>query len=151
MLVAEILEDKDDRVVSIRPDTKVLEVTRILRQEAIGAALVTSADRELLGIISERDIVNGIAQHGQATLEMSVSDLMTSAVITCTPQTKTEELMERMLSDRIRHLPVIQEDELLGVVSIGDVVKNVVTELKWIKNALEQQVIISAGWATDED
>lgn len=151
MLVAEILEDKDDRVVSIRPDTKVLEVARILRQEALGAALVTSADRELLGIISERDIVNGVAQHGQATLEMSVSDLMTNAVITCTPQTKTEELMERMLSDRIRHLPVIQEDELLGVVSIGDVVKNVVAELAWIKNALEQQVITSAAWATDED
>ncbi|MGI9382959.1 MAG: CBS domain-containing protein [Methyloligellaceae bacterium] len=151
MLVAEILEDKGDRVVSTPPDTKVSEIARTLRQEGIGAALVTGADGKLLGIISERDVVHGIAEHGPPTLEMSVSDLMTSTVITCTPETKTEELMEQMLSARVRHLPVVQNGKLQGIVSIGDVVKNVVSELGWIKDALEQQVVKSAAWATDED
>lgn len=151
MLVAEILEKKGDRVVSTRPDTKVPDLARTLRQEGIGAALVTGTGSKVLGIVSERDIVQGIAEHGPAILEMSVSDLMTSEVITCTPETQTEELMERMLSARVRHLPVMQGDDLLGIVSIGDVVANVVGELAWIKDALEQQVVKSAAWSTDED
>ena len=151
MLVAEILDEKGDRVVSTPPDTKVAEIAQMLRQEGIGAALVRGADDELLGIISERDVVHGIAEHGQSALEMSVSDLMTCSLITCTPETKTEELMQQMLSARIRHLPVLHDGELRGIISIGDVVKNVVGELEWIKDALEQQVVKSAAWATDED
>jgi len=151
LLVVEILEEKGDRVVSTRPGAQVSEVANTLRQENIGAALVRGADGSLLGVISERDIVRGIAEHGAETLQKSASDLMTTTVITCTPDTNTEELMEKMLSSRIRHVPVVREGELLGVVSIGDVMKNVVTELASIKDTLEQQVIKSAAWATDED
>jgi len=151
LLVAEILDEKGGRVVSIRPDKPVLDVVGVLQTERIGAALVSAEDGKLLGIISERDIVRGIAERGATTLEVPASDLMTSDVITCTPDMNTEELMGQMLDKRIRHFPVVKEGELLGIVSIGDVVKNVVTELAWIKNALEQQVVKSAAWATDED
>ena len=82
---------------------------------------------------------------------MLCSDLMSSPVESCTTNTATEDLMKQMLSKKIRHLPVVEKNELLGIVSIGDVVNSVVAELEQTKNILEQQVIRSAAWATDED
>lgn len=105
----------------------------------------------MLGIVSERDIVRSIAEDGPETLDKSAVDLMTRSVVTCRPESSTEELMEQMLAGQMRHLPVFEGDELVGIVSIGDVVKGVLSELKWREKVLQQQVVTAVGWSTDED
>ena len=151
MLVAEILQEKGNRVVTMQPKSRISDAARTLQKENIGAVLVKSNGGEILGIVSERDIVRSIALDGAAALESPLSDVMTKSVQTCTPETDTEALMEKMLSSRIRHLPVVSDGALQGIISIGDVVKGVVVGLKWIRGALQQQVITSAGWTIDED
>ncbi len=151
MQVAEILESKGERVVTTPPEVAVSALSQTLQDERIGAVLVQGSDGALIGIISERDIVHSIAKKGPSALELPVSELMTSPVVTCSPETNLEELMQKMIDGRIRHLPVVQDGALIGIISIGDVVKGVVNELKWVKNALEQQVMKSAAWSTDED
>lgn len=151
MQVSEILQSKGGRVVAIEPGAKVRDVASTLRQEGIGAALVRDQDGALLGIVSERDIVHGLAEEGSASLNKCAADLMSRSVVTCQPESSTEELMEQMLAKQIRHLPVYQDDELVGIVSIGDVVKGVLSELKWREKVLQQQVVTAVGWSTDED
>ena len=151
MQVSEILSEKGRRVVTTRPDINISEVAALLRDEGIGAALVEQEEAVVAGIISERDIVRGLAAHGARLPEMTAADLMTASVITCTPETETDELMEQMLSGHFRHLPVLDKGALVGVVSIGDVVKSVLSELKWIRAALEEQVVRSSAWSTEED
>jgi CBS domain-containing protein len=151
MQVSEILQSKGDRVIAIEPGAKVRDIAGTLRQERIGAALVRDRDGTLLGIVSERDIVRSIAEEGSETLSKSAADLMSRSVVTCRPESSTEELMEQMLAERIRHLPVYEDDELVGIISIVDVVKSVLAELKWREKALQQQVVTAVGWSTDED
>lgn len=151
MQVADILQSKGTRVVTTPPGAPVADISRTLQNEHIGAVLVQGQDGGIVGILSERDIVHAIASQGRSALERPVSDLMTSPVTTCSPTTELEELMETMSEGRIRHLPVVDGDRLVGIVSVSDVVKSVVEELKWVKNALRQQVITSAAWSTDED
>lgn len=151
MKVADILKEKGRRVVSTQLEVNVSDVAELLREEGIGAALVEQGDGVIAGIISERDIVRGFADHGVRLTEMTVADLMTSSVVTCSPETETDELMEQMLSGHFRHLPVVENGDLVGVISIGDVVRSVFSELKWIRSALEDQVVRSTAWATDED
>lgn len=151
MQVAEILTEKGDRVVTTRPESKVFEVAKTLREERIGAVLVVGDDGQVAGILSERDIVRSIADHGTQSLDMSVEDLMTRSLITCSPDSDTEELMEQMMSGQVRHLPVFQDKDLVGIVSVSDVVRNVLSELKWVRSVLSDQVVRSAAWATDED
>jgi len=151
MQVADILNDKGGRVVTTQPQAAVAAVSQTMQDEHIGAILVKDQSGAIVGIISERDIVYSIAEKGQSALDLTVSDLMTSPVISCTTRTDIEELMERMINSRIRHLPVVDDGGLVGIVSIGDVVKSVVAELKWVKSALKGQVIQSAAWSTDED
>lgn len=151
MQVADILTEKGDRVVTTRPESKIVEVAQTLRQERIGAVLVLGDDGQVAGILSERDIVRGIADHGAQALNMSVEDLMTRSLITCAPDSDTEELMEQMMSGQVRHLPVFQDKTLVGIISASDVVRNVLSELKWVRSVLSDQVVRSAAWATDED
>lgn len=151
MQVSEILQSKGDRVVAIEPDAKACDVAGTLRQERIGAALVRDSDGALLGIVSERDIVHSIAEEGPETLNKSAADLMSRSVVTCRPESSTEELMEQMLAERIRHLPVYEDNALVGIISIVDVVKAVLAELKWRENVLQQQVVTAMGWSTDDD
>ncbi|MDH3427924.1 MAG: CBS domain-containing protein [Rhodospirillales bacterium] len=151
MQVSEILQSKGERVVAIEPNAKVRDVASTLRRERIGAALVRDRDGALLGIVSERDIVRSIAEEGSEALSKSAADLMSRSVVTCRPESSTEELMEQMLAERIRHLPVYEDDELVGIISIVDVVKGVLTEMKWREKVLQQQVVTAVGWSTDED
>ena len=151
MQVSEILESKGDRVIAIEPDANVHSVAGTLQQEGIGALLVRGDDGKMLGIISERDIVHSIAEEGPEALNKSAADLMSRSLVTCQPESSTEELMEQMLSERIRHLPVYQHDELVGIVSIVDVVKGALSELKLRESVLQQQVVTAVGWSTDED
>ena len=151
MQVSEILASKGDRVVAIDPGAKVRDIAGTFREEQIGAALVRDRDGTLLGIVSERDIVRSIAEAGPETLNKSAADLMSRSVVTCRPESSTEELMGQMLAEQIRHLPVYQNDALVGIVSIGDVVKGVLAELKWREKVLQEQVVTAMGWSTDED
>lgn len=151
MQVSEILAGKGSRVISIGPTDTVRDLASVLRREGIGAAVVKGNGKDLAGIVSERDIVASIAEHGPAALEMHAADLMNRSVITCTPESGTEELMEQMLMSQIRHLPVVKGDALVGMISVGDVVRAVLAELKWMTKVLQDQVVTAAAWSTDED
>src|ERR1700682_4512731 len=128
---ATILAAKGERVETIRPDREITYAADKLRDARIGALVVSTDGKEVKGIISERDIVRGIAERGAAALDLTVRNLMTPKVITCTPEDSVTHLMKLMTSRRIRHLPVVTADgELCGIVSIGDVVKNRLEELE---------------------
>ena len=127
MTVAAILKHKqkqfgDQPVAFAAPTDLIVDVARLLSKRRIGAVLVLDAARQLLGIVSERDIVRCIASHGAAALEKTAAQLMTSTVSTATPSTSVERAMAMMSEGRFRHLPVLQDGQLLGIVSIGDVV-----------------------------
>ena len=151
MQVSDILESKGDRVVAMHPEASVCDVAGTLKQEGIGAVLVRGRDGKMLGIVSERDIVREVAEEGAGALSKSAADLMSRSVVTCRPDSSTQELMEQMLAERIRHLPVYEGDELVGIVSIVDVVKGVLGDLKWRQELLQKQVVKAVGWSTEED
>lgn len=151
MQVSEILAAKGDRVISVAAAASICDVANTLRRERIGAAIVKEDGKDMAGIISERDIVASVAEHGPSALELRAADLMNRTVVTCTPDSSTEELMEQMLTSQIRHLPVVQGDALVGMVSVSDVVKAVLSELRWMTKTLQDQVVTAAAWSTDED
>ena len=151
MRVADIIKAKGDRVVVLAPDRSVSEAATILEREGIGAAVVQDGAGAVVGIVSERDIVRSLAQLGPAVLEKSVSDLMSRSVVTCTLGSSTEDLMEQMIASEIRHLPVVQEGALAGIVSVSDVVKSVLSQLKWQNSMLQKQVVTAAARSADED
>ncbi len=126
--VSEVLRNKGFEVATIRPDETVAEVVAMLTRNRIGAAPVLDERGRLAGIISERDVVRGIAAHGDRVLALSAGELMTREVQTCAPGDEIVELMEIMTNQRIRHLPVVQDGSLIGIVSIGDIVKQRLAE-----------------------
>lgn len=131
--VAAILKHKDHAlgpyaVASVGPEISVAEVARELAGKRIGAVLVREGEARILGILSERDIVRSLAQHGAAALQMKASELMTRSIRTAAPHTTVAEAMAMMTAGRFRHLPVLDGDKLLGLVSIGDVVKSRIME-----------------------
>ena len=140
MDVAAILKSKGKDVATARPDAKIAEIARKFRDERIGALVVSADDTKVLGIISERDIVRGLADHGLDLLDMRVAELMTREVSTCAPTDRTGQLMAKMTDRRIRHLPVIDSGALCGIVSIGDVVKIRLDEIESEASALRDYV-----------
>jgi CBS domain-containing protein len=126
--VSEVLRNKGFEVATVRPDETVADVVAMLTRNRIGAAPVLDERGRLAGIISERDVMRGIAAHGDHVLALSARELMTREVQTCAPNDEIVELMEIMTNQRIRHLPVIQDGTLIGIVSIGDVVKQRLAE-----------------------
>jgi CBS domain-containing protein len=124
MVIGSILRRKGDEVVSVGAQDEVATIARILSEARIGAVLVRDAGGDVLGIVSERDIVRCIAVHGTDAVPLPASKLMTRVLHTVTPRTKVTEALELMTDRRVRHLPVIEEDgSLAGMVSIGDLVK----------------------------
>jgi CBS domain-containing protein len=121
--VAAILKHKGTDIASVSPTTTIAELSAILSERRIGAVLVLDAAEQLLGIVSERDIVRALAANGARTLEMTAGQLMTRALRTATPRTSIGEAMTLMTAGRFRHLPVVEGHALVGIVSIGDVVK----------------------------
>jgi CBS domain-containing protein len=130
MHVGQIIKAKGSGVVTTGPETTIAEVARILERENIGAVVVQGDGGRLAGIISERDIVRGLPKHGAQLLDMRVADLMTRSVVTCAPEDRVQDIMQQMTSRRFRHLPVVQDEKLLAIISIGDVVKNRLEELE---------------------
>ncbi len=121
--VAAVLGRKGIQVVTVAPHDSIATLVRVLSRNRIGAAPVVDRAGRLVGIISERDVIHGLAQFGEAAIALPVERLMTEEVRTCTPEDAIVELMETMTLRRIRHLPVLRAGELAGIVSIGDVVK----------------------------
>ena len=123
MTVAAMLKHKGHAVVSVRPTTTIADVVAVLTERRIGAAVVVDEVGTLRGMVSERDIMQALAAHGAATLDMTAEALMTHDVVTATRHTTVAQAMALMTEGRFRHLPVLDGDHLIGVVSIGDVVK----------------------------
>jgi CBS domain-containing protein len=141
MTIAAILKNKGHDVVSVEPARTVTEVASLLGEKRIGAVLVMGPGRELLGIISERDIVKALAKHGAATLDLTVDQLMTRELKTATPHTSVPAAMEMMTTGRFRHLPVLDHGTLVGLISIGDVVKTRIMQQEHEVDSLRSYVV----------
>jgi CBS domain-containing protein len=141
MNVEGMLRAKGNSVVSIKPDATVGELVRGLRNERIGAMVVSEDGRTVLGIISERDVVRGLADRGPRILDLPVAKLMTANVVSCSPTDTVKHVMAEMTKRRVRHLPVISDGVLSGIISIGDVVKNRLEEMETETNVLREAYI----------
>lgn len=140
MIVKSILSAKGDSVATIAPTATLAEAANILAKRRIGALVVTGAGGRITGIISERDIVRALAEHGGQALQFPLTDVMTRKVVTCAPTDTVSILMERMTAGKFRHLPVTDDDKLVGIVSIGDIVKYRLTELQQEQDALRDYI-----------
>jgi len=125
MIVSQILRDKGSAVLTVAPEASAIEAARIMRERRVGALVVRRGHGNLEGIISERDIVTALAEHGPEATERPVRMLMTPAerLITCSPTDTVDRITAVMTDRRIRHLPVLEGGRLAGIISIGDVVK----------------------------
>jgi CBS domain-containing protein len=139
MRISEVLHVKGDNVVTISPDATVRELVAMLKEHNIGAVVVSTGSGTVSGIVSERDVVRGLAE-GTAVLDRTVNDIMTARVHTAAPTETVDHLMKLMTENRIRHVPVVVDGTLHGIVSIGDVVKSRMNELQFERDQLESYV-----------
>jgi CBS domain-containing protein len=141
MLVSQILKSKgSEGVTTVPPGTTVAKAAEVLSQKRIGALIVSRDGKSVAGILSERDIVREVGRRGPACLSEPVEVLMTSRVTTCTRSDLADDLLQKMTDGRFRHIPVVEGGQLLGLVSIGDVVKARLSELSMEKDALEGMI-----------
>lgn len=140
MIVKSILSAKGSDVVTIAPTATLAEATRILAERKIGALVVTGAGGRITGIVSERDIVRTLARFGFDALQLPLTEVMTRKVVTCGPDDTVSVLMERMTTGKFRHLPVTEDGALVGIVSVGDVVKYRLTELQFEHDAMRDYI-----------
>jgi CBS domain-containing protein len=143
MFVSDILANKGGLVFTVPPGATLSEISRQLSTRRIGSVLVVDRLDQVAGIVSERDIVHAVAIHGSAALELAASEVMTRNVVSCDPDDSIDHVMEKMTSGRFRHMPVVRDGDLLGLVSIGDVVKLRLEETVHESAAL--RAYISAG------
>ena len=141
MKVQAMLSAKGHEVATTLPETVISTVIRKLKLEGVGALVVSEDGDHVVGIISERDVVRGLAEHGAELLDMRVADLMTRNVKTCSPEDDLKHVMTEMTRSRIRHLPVTEDGRLCGIVSIGDVVKTRLDELETETSALRDYIV----------
>jgi CBS domain-containing protein len=137
--VKQLLGAKGGQIYSVRPDSKVIEALRLMADKNVGALVVLEGTR-LIGIFSERDYARKVILQGKSSGEISVREIMTSDVVTIEPERTVEECMALVTSRRIRHLPVVENEQLLGVISIGDLVKEVIAEQEQTIRQLESYI-----------
>jgi CBS domain-containing protein len=143
MTVAAILKAKGNQVETTRPDTTLYTVAWELKSRNIGALVVVDeGGTRILGIISERDVVRSLIEHEAHVLSLPVSRVMTTRVLTCTPSDRITAVMALMTRHRVRHLPVVEDGRLAGIVSIGDVVKHRIDELELEANTLRETLMV---------
>jgi CBS domain-containing protein len=141
MSVQRILGTKGSSgVISVQPGATVADAAAVLSSKRIGAVIVSADGKHLAGILSERDIVRELGRRGAACLTDTVDTLMTRSIVTCTLLDRTTGVLERMTEGRFRHMPVMEGDEMVGMISIGDVVKARLAELKTEVDALEGMI-----------
>lgn len=142
MLVQQILKSKgDEGVVTIKPNMLVSEAANILAEKRIGGLVVSKDGSTADGILSERDIVRSLAMRGATCLTDKVKDLMTRNPVCCSRQDTSDAVLARMTDGRFRHMPVVEDGKLVGIVTIGDVVKSRLQELSMEKDALEGMIM----------
>jgi len=142
MLVRQILKSKASQdVVTVAPGSSVSDTVGILSERRIGTVVVSDSGKTALGILSERDIVRELGKRGPECLSGAVEDMMTRNVVTCSPDDKAQDIMTRMTEGRFRHMPVIEDGVLIGLISIGDVVKAQLSELAMEKDALQGMIM----------
>jgi CBS domain-containing protein len=133
--VSEILKIKGNNVWSISPDSTVYDALKLMSEKEVGALLVLE-DKEIVGILSERDYARKIVLHGKFSKETLVREIMSVKVMYVNPSTSTEECMALMINKRVRHLPVFEDNKLVGLVSIGDIVKALIDEKEFVIDQL---------------
>ena len=138
--VAQILKQKGSDVWVISPEAKVLEALKLMAEKGVGALMVVEKDR-VVGVMSERDYARKVMLKGKSSTDTLVRDIMTSQVYGVHPENKAEECMALMTDKHIRHLPVIDKDKLVGVVSIGDIVKSIIVEQKVMIDHLQDYIM----------
>ena len=142
MLVQQILASKGtDRVISVTPEISIADVTQVLSKHRIGSVVVSNNGDTAQGILSERDIVRAMATHGADIVHDSAPKHMTSKLVTCALGATADQVLKTMTDKRFRHMPVVEDGKLMGIVTIGDVVKARMTELAMEKNALEGMIM----------
>ena len=141
MFVSDILSQKGGAVFTVSPTASVAEISQQLSARRIGSVLVLDADGSVAGIVSERDLVRALARHGAKAMELEARQVMTREVVTCDPDDSIDGVMQTMTDGRFRHLPVVRHGELLGVVSIGDVVKARLEEAQHETEALKAYIV----------
>jgi len=144
MLVKHILGEKGREIIAISSDATLSEATRLLSRKRIGALVVRDEVGALAGILSERDVVRALANESVTALARPVSAYMTRAVATCSEQDSVEDLMEMMTIGRFRHMPVVEDDQITGLVSIGDVVKSRIAETVQEATSLREYITTAA-------
>lgn len=142
MLVQQILTSKGDgEVITIKPDAKISVAAQILAERRIGGLVVSEDGGKVIGILSERDIVRSLALKGTTCLDDAVDDLMTRNPVCCARQDTSDAVLTRMTEGRFRHIPVVEDGKLVGIVTIGDVVKARLQELSMEKDALQGMIM----------
>ncbi|MCH7618289.1 MAG: CBS domain-containing protein [Candidatus Marinimicrobia bacterium] len=138
-LVSELLRAKEREIWSVSPDSSVLEALNLMADKNVGALLVFEEEK-LVGIFSERDYARKVILKGKASKDTTVKEIMSSKVLYVKPEQSVEECMALMTDKRIRHLPVLEEDQVVGVISIGDVVKAIISDQDFMIHQLESYI-----------
>ena len=141
MLVSQILKSKAGGVVTIAPGATLRDVVELLSTRRIGAVVVSTDGKAVKGIVSERDIVRELGRAGASCLDDKVEKVMTRAVLGCAPSDHTDSVLETMTTRRFRHMPVMTDNEMVGFISIGDVVAARLSELQMEKDALTGMIM----------
>jgi len=140
MTVAVILKHKGSQVETLRPGATLQQTAGLLAAKRIGAAIVLGSEGEIAGVVSERDVVHALAQHGASAMSMPLDKFMTRDVVTCSLADTAEDLMEMMTRGRFRHVPVVEGGRLVGIVSIGDVVKRRIEDADLERHAMREYI-----------
>ncbi len=142
MLVHQILKSKsDDAVVTVVPGSTIAAASKVLAERRIGTVVISTDGLRAEGILSERDIVRELARKGGSILQDSVETYMTKKLVTCTRDDKADDILARMTEGRFRHMPVVEDEQLVGLVTLGDVVKARLAELAMEKDALQGMIM----------
>ena len=140
MIVNTILSAKGSEVITIGPTATLEDAIAVLTRHRIGAVVVLGTEERLIGILSERDIVRALSEQGAGALQQPLAQSMTRTVATCGANDTISEIMDRMTRGRFRHIPVVENDRLTGIISIGDVVKQRLTEMERESEALKDYI-----------
>ena len=141
MKIGDVLKRKGSGVVTMRSDSSIDTVVRRMRLERIGAVIISPDGKSVIGILSECDILHALAEHGTALLALKAEDLMTREVVTCSREDTLQSVMVKMTQRRIWHLPVVEQGQLAGIVSIGDAVKSRLEEVELEANVLRDSYL----------
>jgi CBS domain-containing protein len=138
-IIRDLLKTKGNQIWTVTPNTSVLETLLMMTEKGVGALVVVEGDK-IAGIISERDFIHSIAEKERCVLNTTVLEYMTTPVLTVTPDQSVEECMQLMTDKHIRHLPVVENGKLVGMISIGDIVKDIISSEKSRITALENYI-----------